>query len=477
MSNKKQLMLNERLVGSVRAGDLLAVARHIKDGASVNRCTEDRQYKDDPTRPPLSVAAEEGRDDIIRLLIKSGANIEGLDEYEVTPLLEAAFHGRSSSVKILLDHGADFKWKSKAGNTALMLAASSNHINEVLTFLDLGVSLSDVTDLGHNALMQSAIYGAIEVVDKLIEIGINLDLQDDEGLTALMHAAKYGYKSMAMLLINAGAAGSIENNSGLNAININKEMSNFMIAHLENKQVLDAVEKSECLASNEPVAINKLDTALIRAIRDNDIPLLESLFKQGAQIKSSTFREATESVMCLAAEFCSTDALAKVLLAHGANVNQSSSDLENETYWTPISWAIAKNNLPVIQLLVENGVDVNAICDVWNSGDPHNTPLSEAAEINNAPVVRLLVSLGADLELEDGTGRTPASKAILSKSNRALEALLELGADYTAIYSNGDTLLDIAITAENPEAISMIENKQIIDAVNNHSPKPIGMKF
>ena len=76
---------------------------------------------------PLAYAAYQGRDDMIRYLLASGAraNPNGNDAYTYvnTPLMMAAMQGHTSSALLLLHAGADARVRVVNGHTASELAA------------------------------------------------------------------------------------------------------------------------------------------------------------------------------------------------------------------------------------------------------------------------------------------------------------------------------------------------------------------
>jgi len=67
-------------------------------------------------------ASIEGQLDIVKLLIKAGADINAKNEYGDTPLIVASRYNQMDIVKLLIKAGADINIKNKGGNTALMIA-------------------------------------------------------------------------------------------------------------------------------------------------------------------------------------------------------------------------------------------------------------------------------------------------------------------------------------------------------------------
>lgn len=82
-------------------------------------------------RTALHYAAEHGYEDLAKLLIEKGANVNAVDAKGDTPLHLAALRGKSDVAKLLLDHGADVTIKSKDGHTALSLAERTHRKSNI----------------------------------------------------------------------------------------------------------------------------------------------------------------------------------------------------------------------------------------------------------------------------------------------------------------------------------------------------------
>ena len=75
----------------------------------------------------LHEAAWNGHADVIRALVKLGADLKVQDKGDNTALHLAAWYGHVDAVKALAELGADLKVQDKYGRTALDLAASQGH--------------------------------------------------------------------------------------------------------------------------------------------------------------------------------------------------------------------------------------------------------------------------------------------------------------------------------------------------------------
>ncbi|MYD44592.1 MAG: ankyrin repeat domain-containing protein [Gammaproteobacteria bacterium] len=105
---------------------------------------------------------------------------------------------------------------------------------------------------------------------------------------------------------------------------------------------------------------------------------------------------------------------------------------------TPLHWAARTDAVDAVKLLLDKGVDVNALTNA------HRTALQLAAETDASASIALLAKAGADLNTQDKKGRTPLHRATYEGKVAAAEALLEHGADPTVTNKSGKTAFQIA---------------------------------
>lgn len=79
----------------------------------------------------LWVAAGLGHLQVVKLLVKKGANVNHNTKAQSSPLRAACYAGRLDIVKYLIEHGADVNLGNKYNNTCIMIAAYKGHAHVV----------------------------------------------------------------------------------------------------------------------------------------------------------------------------------------------------------------------------------------------------------------------------------------------------------------------------------------------------------
>lgn len=123
--------------------------------------------------------------EIVKALLKHGADCKTANDEQRTPLHHAAADGtRSEMISLLLEKGADPNARSFVGTTPLMLAAENSARRNVITLLLAGAKVNARNNDGETALMLAVKGNGSETVRVLLEAGANPRLKDDRGRLA-----------------------------------------------------------------------------------------------------------------------------------------------------------------------------------------------------------------------------------------------------------------------------------------------------
>src|SRR5262245_42254019 len=189
---------------------------------------------------PLTLAATNGNAAMIETLLAAGADPNtALPEGE-TVVMTAARTGKLDALKVLLAHGgAANAVESSLGETALMWAAAENHPGAVKALAEAGADLNARSRTLHHppmkfateamittafprgswtALMYAAREGAVEGASALADAGADVNLTDPDGTTALVFAIINGHFDVAAMLLNKGADPNVADSTGMAAL-------------------------------------------------------------------------------------------------------------------------------------------------------------------------------------------------------------------------------------------------------------------
>lgn len=197
----------------------------------------------------LSLACRQGKQDIVELLLESGANVNHRNKAGNTPLLEACSQGHVSIARLLLDRSADIDaptettydsaltWactlgnveivrllldrkagvehRTKDGCTALMFAALAGHEKVAKLLLDHQAEINVESDSNKDSPLTFACWkGHQRVVELFLERSADIEHRTKEGFSPLMFAALGGHTQVAELLLKHQA--KVNNPSGSN---------------------------------------------------------------------------------------------------------------------------------------------------------------------------------------------------------------------------------------------------------------------
>jgi uncharacterized protein len=172
----------------------------ISKGASVNA----KGQPDGETA--LGQAIVRGFDDVIELLLASGADVRAQDARGNSPFALAMFDNQYEVAEMLLKAGADLDAPGTAGMTPLLTAASMGNEEALQFLLGHGAKVNKIGQLeygGQTALTSAAGRSQVACVKALLAAGADPHIKMQDGRTALSMAQETGNQEVIALLKEA----------------------------------------------------------------------------------------------------------------------------------------------------------------------------------------------------------------------------------------------------------------------------------
>jgi len=203
---------------------MLAADIGCKDAVELlNQSKIDVNIRDVTGITALMCASARGYDEVVKMLVNHGADVNNRDiQQQFSALMCAAQYGHEKVVRILLEHGADVNAQGNKGQTALMLAVyyghmrdshmNNNYIEIIKLLLKFGADVNIKYCDGDTALILAVKQGCEEVVNLLLKYG-NVNIKNKN--MALMIALQQRLKKIFLMLVSYNANMESENRFGI----------------------------------------------------------------------------------------------------------------------------------------------------------------------------------------------------------------------------------------------------------------------
>lgn len=397
----------------------------LDKGAAVN---QPARYK-----TALMHAAGEGYADVVSLLLARGAEVNAITD-EGNALMEAVKGGHVETMKLLLAARADVKAVHRTGEQALMMAARQRsyrtpstepNAEVVQLLLAHGPDPNAKSQWGETALMFANTAAKVKL---LIANRADAEAKDQEGKTALMKAAARGDVSVAGALVESGANVNAVDNKGSNALLYALDRENT--AYGDERATLPArrleIAQQLLLAKSLDVNAQNSDgeTALIRAVRLENVELIKSLLARGADANRTDVFGDTAATLAYASAKAESETLLPAPTFKSLSVNVLNAFLRA---------AVGRKDEATVKALLAAGADPN---HEYAIDYTHKTIKSRvlvlAAGLGHPGIVQLLLNKGADVN----------AKGLISGSEHGLEF---------------GTALEAAEQAKKPEVVALLQ--------------------
>ena len=395
-------------------------------------------------------------------------------------------------IKGFLDRGVDIDLKDRSDATALLLCARRGDVESCVFLLEQGADANVVDANGKPALAFARLLGLPVLEQALLEAGARESLA-----TVIVRGRSTVLDEMRRYPLSIAACAA-----RLAPI----RAAGFDVADLDGKWLLCSAARN-CLDPKGvqmvmAAGVEATDAVLLCAAMNPSPEVMRLLLKTGLNVNARDQRFTTPFFR--AASFNTNPEVLRLLIEAGAEV-----DIRDDDGDTPLHQAAFGNNdgprivgfllelgmdpdarnsfgetplttvcrylMPpekasrIVRALIEAGADVNARTNINAEGTGGVTPLLLAAVGLGQDLVsvRLLIESGADVNARAtgnvfklDQGQTAIFPSIISRNQKLLPLLIELGADVNLQDDEGLTPLDVALGRgewmEQPWAVELL---------------------
>jgi ankyrin repeat protein len=362
-------------------------------------------------------AIREGKDiSVERILIADPQLVNTPDRSGQTPLRLAVTLNRTNIISLLDSRGA--KWDAPSA----VMAGRADLLKKMLK--DQPTAITESAN-GESLLHLAATSGNVDIIKQLLAATADLQAVDSFGLSALGRARLNSQTEAINLLVAHGST-----NNYFDAIYLNDvtSVSGFLsrdksLANATNQAGVTPVEIATAADFTQ-----MLQLLLKAGGRANAIPAPPgtnppSSFAFNRPLRGMFPFNRTETPLNLAVFHNRTNAV-DMLIRAGADVNQADS-----SGFAPLHFAVLRNDLQVLSLLLQHKANPNAASAQLFSGPrmlgPRRfdmapvdsqpligeTPLHLAAMLGKTNLIELLLKSGANVNATNGWSRTPLDEA------------------------------------------------------------------
>jgi ankyrin repeat protein len=293
------------------------------------------------------------------------------------------------------------------GKTAFIKAISTKDLNEVKSLLNKGANINhpEQNGLEGTPLMYAVSTGDLKLCKLLIENGANVNQLDSNRDHALNWATYYGYIPIMNMLIKKGADVKLKSKHGT-AVDVA-----FRLWH--NDSVAQPFMNTEIA---RPISTD--EKRLVNAVINSDEKNVKKLLKKG--ISANTKDELDSPILHLAIHRGDAQ-MVNLLIDNKVDVNAM-----NRVGQSALAWSARFGYLNILNNLLNSGADVNRADE-----DYRLTPLMGASLNGKESVVALLIENGALIEIKDVVNQATALHwALWFRQGSVAKLLLQRGADF-----------------------------------------------
>ena len=382
---------------------------------------------------------------------------------DLTAVLNHATFSESKANSILKDVKINYVNEYKKG--FLHMSAENNSIEAITWLLSKKIDMNLCDEEGNTALLLASKLGATEAANLFIKAGAKIDERNNEGRTAIQEAVKYSRKSIYISLKKSA-----------------KKINNVDLRN--HNLIFDAVDSQNIEIIND-IIVNKLvkvDSSILFYENTYSKPAILKLILSKAKLNlEETDPNGKSTLFYIVKKGASSIDTFMYALSLGLDINHVDKDGNTvlmelikyiNTDFPRLKDLTADEKLPLINLidmipwLIEEEINYN----VYNN-DGENV-LTYVTAINNIDIMKILLEYGVDPNFIDSSNTTALSTAAMKGSSNieAVSLLLNYGARPNITDNNNQTIIEKLITIElvlhNDKKMKLKEKRNIDETQN-----------
>jgi len=266
---------------------------------------------------PLNVACKNNTIELMKYLIKKGADVNKLNGYGETCLFSICnrnnrdYKNDIEILKYLINNGADVNKENEEGETPLHRACAWQYMDIIKILVENGADVNKGNKNGYTPLHEACRGDNKYLVKYFIENGGDVNKEDEKGRTPFLNACSNSNDNILKTIFEYGIN-----------VNVNKEDKN----------------------GESPLFVGCLK---------NNINIVKLLIENGADVNKED--ENGETLLFhISKGYMVKENIVKYLIENGANVEK-----ENKKGETPLFSACFYSMVNMVKILIENGANVN----------------------------------------------------------------------------------------------------------------------
>ncbi|XP_060077187.1 uncharacterized protein LOC132556762 [Ylistrum balloti] len=374
---------------------------------------------------PIVMASALGNNEIVKVLIENGADVNIVIRGGETPLHHAAKEGHLEIVKTLLGRKADLNAQDEKGERSLTLAAQNGHADVVKYLLKCGADMYHKNHFGFDSWYYAMTQHNEIVLRELTEHYTNLRSSNENVKSPLCIAASLGNCSMIKILLKMRVDPEETDEDGNTFIHhaaINNQGD--VIKHFHKKVSIDAQNNVKetamhiaCRKGNHDAVTElmekKAKTNIGNLKGENALHILASSSKTSPEIARAVVEHTIKShdweslnatdnegnnALHIAGLFADPDVLWEFRFVRFKDVDTEGN--------TPLHEAVISGKQEVLETALDIYENMQRDADINTLNKKSESVLHLAASVGFSESVTRLVFYGADLTSADKKGNT-----------------------------------------------------------------------